>query len=561
MSHFKSAIWPSGWAFFLSMGWLLPNHYPPWSAFHQDAWISVVTLAASAVVLVVYAGPVRVFGSVAVIFLLAMVPAIQYATGLVASAGNAWLNSAYLLGLSLAIATGARWESIRAMHLMDTLLLAIGAAAIVSVGLQLHQWLGMDIMDTWSMGGTGRRPYANLGQPNQLGTLQIWGLLALFWAYLRRYASSTTVSGAALFLLFGIALTSSRTAWIGVALLVMGGWYWRRLWPSRSTPWVVTGLAIAYVCIVLSLSWISQSLFLTVADGDADSLERLSGGLRLQAWPMFMDAIGHRPWLGYGWNQVILAQATVAPDYPAMHSFFYQAHNLFLDVVLWNGLPLGLALIGGLLWWFWRRFQLVRRSEDAVLMLFLLVIANHAMLEHPLHYAYFLLPVGLVVGVLEQHLDIRPVLAVGRNLVLALWLCIAALLMVFIRDYLRVEESYRTLRFEWASIKTAPAQTPDVLLLTQWRDFFIAVRMEPKAGMNKADVNLLRGLVRAFPNPGLYLKLARSLALNDEPAEAVLWLTRACPMVPLTQCIAIKKEWAAQSLINPKIAAARWPIE
>lgn len=561
MNQFKSGIWPIGWAIILSMGWLLPNHYPPWTGFHQDAWISSVTLVASAAVLLISAGPVRVFGSAAVIFLLATVPAIQYAMGLVASSGNAWLNSAYLLGLSLAIVTGARWESIRALHLMDSLFLAIGLAAIISVGLQLHQWLAMDIMDTWSMGGTGDRPYANLGQPNQLGTLLIWGLLALLWGYLRRYVSAKTAIGAALFLLFGVALTASRTAWIGVTLLVMGGWYWRRLLPSRRVPWAMTGLAIVFFCLVLNVPWISNSLLLTTVDGDAGSLVRVSSGLRLQAWSMFIDAIGHRPWLGYGWNQVILAQATVAPDYPALHVFFYQAHNLFLDFALWNGLPLGLALTGWLLWWFWRRLRLVRSSEDAVLILFLLVIANHAMLEHPLHYAYFLLPVGLVIGALEQRLDTRPVLAVGRNLVLALWVCIAAILMIFIRDYLRVEESYRTLRFEWASIKTAPAQAPDVLLLTQWRDFFQAVRLTPKAGMNNSDVKLLRDLAGAYPNPGLFLKLAQVLALNDEPAEAVLWLTRACPMVPLTQCHAMQQAWAAMSLNDPKIAAAHWPSE
>ena len=561
MNHFKSAIWPVGWATILAMGWLLPNHYLPWAGFHQDAWISVVTLVASAVVWVVSAGPVRIIASVLVILMLAMVPAIQYAMGLVTSGGNAWLSSAYLLGLSLAIVTGARWESIRSLQLMDCLFLSIGIAAILSVGLQLHQWLAMDVLDIWTMGGGGSRPYANMGQPNQLGTLLIWGLLALLWAYLRKYVGSTTAIGAAVFLLFGIALTVSRTAWIGVILLVMGGWYWRRLFPSRWVPWVFIALASVYFCFVWNLQSISKSLFLSTGDGDLDSLVRMSSDLRLQAWLLFVDAIGHRPWLGYGWNQVTLAQATVAPDHPALNAHFSQAHNLLLDLSLWCGLPLGLALTGGLLWWFWRRIKLVRRSDDAVLMLFLLVIANHAMLEYPLHYAYFLLPVGLIVGAVEQRLDTRPVLAVGRIFLLALWLCMAAMLSIFIRDYLRVEESYRTLRFEWANIKTAPAQAPDVLLLTQWRDYFKAVRLEAKTGMDVGDVKLLRDLAGVYPNPGLFQKLAQSLALNDEPAEAALWLTRACLMVPRMQCVALKNSWAAQSRENAKIAAANWPGE
>lgn len=561
MSHFKSAIWPLGWATILSTVWLLPNHYPPWVGFHMDAWVSILMLVASAVVLLVSAGPVRVFGSALVIFLLAMVPGIQYGMSLVTSVGNAWLSSAYLLGLSLAIVTGARWESIRPLQLMDCLFLAIGIAAIVSVGLQLHQWLAMDVLDTWSMGGGGSRPYANMGQPNQLGTLLIWGLLALLWAYLRRYVGSSVSIGASLFILFGIALTASRTAWLGVIVLVIGGWYWRRLFHARWLPMVLTGLASAYFLVVWNLQAISKALFLSTTDSDLDSLVRLSSDLRLQAWSLFVDAIGHRPWLGYGWNQVTLAQATVAPDHPSLNAVFYQSHNLFLDLVIWCGLPLGLALTAWLLWWFYRRFRLVRRWEDAVLMLFLLVVANHAMLEYPLHYAYVLLPVGLIIGALEQRLDTRPILAVRRIVVLVLLLCMAALLTIFIRDYMRVEASYRTLRFEWAHFKTAPAKAPEVLLLTQWSDYFKFVRLEPRTEMDASDVTLLRGLAGAYPNPALFQKLATTLALNDQPAEAALWLTRACKMVPKLQCVILRNAWAAKARDDPRMAAAKWATD
>jgi hypothetical protein len=71
----------------------------------------------------------------------------------------------------------------------------------------------------------------------------------------------------------------------------------------------------------------------------------------------------------------------------------------------------------------------------------------------------------------------------------------------------------------------------------------------------------LRELAGVYPNPGLFQKLAMSLALNDEPEEAVLWLTRACKMVPRTQCTALKLSWAAQSRDSAKIAAASWPSD
>ncbi|PIW09923.1 MAG: polymerase, partial [Comamonadaceae bacterium CG17_big_fil_post_rev_8_21_14_2_50_60_13] len=68
-----------------------------------------------------------------------------------------------------------------------------------------------------------------------------------------------------------------------------------------------------------------------------------------------------------------------------MHTVFSHSHNLFLDLVLWCGIPFGLFVSLYLIRWFWLRLRAVRCAEDAVLMLFLLVVGNHAMLELPLH--------------------------------------------------------------------------------------------------------------------------------------------------------------------------------
>ena len=46
-----SPFWLAGWSIALSVSWLLPNHYLPWSTFHMDAWLSMVLLLASAVVI------------------------------------------------------------------------------------------------------------------------------------------------------------------------------------------------------------------------------------------------------------------------------------------------------------------------------------------------------------------------------------------------------------------------------------------------------------------------------------------------------------------------------
>ena len=202
---------------------------------------------------------------------------------------------------------------------------------------------------------------------------------------------------------------------------------------------------------------------------------------------------------------------------------------------------------------------MVRTAENAVLMLLLLVVANHAMLEFPLHYAYIFLPVGLVMGALEVRMGVRPVLYSARWLTLVLCLVGSALLGLIVRDYLRVEASYQSLRFEWANIKTIPAQPPDVLLLDQWRDFVRVVRLEPTTAMSAADLQWMRNLAVYYASPALFQKLALALALNQRPEEAALWLSRACKVVPRGQCEAINDAWKIKAQNSPDIAAVPWP--
>lgn len=554
-------FWLGLWACTLALGWLLPNHYRPWLSFHTDAWVALVLSVASVAVILRSRGPMVWHRITVLVALLLCVPWLQHVFGMVPLAGNAWISSAYLLGLLLALVTGACWESSSPGQLGDGLFLAIGVAAVLSVGLQLHEWLQLDGLELWAMGGGLDRPHANFGQPNQLGTFLLWGLLAAAWGLIRERIGVWTALLVAVYLLFGLALTGSRTAWVAVVLLVAATWLWRRLWTDSRLPWIASGLGLYFLLCVAVLGWLRH-----VSQGnlqpDLDDFTRMSGELRPLAWAAFLDAAWQRPFFGYGWNQVVLAQMAVATEHPPLHVVFSYSHNLFLDLVLWCGIPLGLLVSVSLLWWFWRRLRAVNSAENAVLLLFLLVVANHAMLELPLHFAYFLLPAGLVMGVLNTRLRARPLMRVGRWASFVLWLAATTLLALIIRDYARIEPSYQTLRMEWSGFKmTRRWGPPDVLLLTQWRDYIEYARFEPKAGLNADELDWMRNVTGLFPNVVFFHKLATVLALNQRPDEARLWLTRICKVVPDSECLAVKTTWAKQALKNPEIAAIPWPIK
>lgn len=552
-------FWLVGWALALAAGWLLPNHYPPWSTFHLDAWIAAMLSLACAAVIVRSTAPVPWHGITILAAVLVLVPGLQYGFGVVLLSGTAWISTAYLIGFLLVLLCGARWEAASPGQLADGLLLAIGVAALISVGLQLHQWLALDLLDIWTMGDGDGRPFANFGQPNQLGTFLLWGLLAAAWGLARQRIGASTALFMAIYLLFGLALTQSRTAWVAVVILIAASWVWRRFWSDQRLPWVVTALGLYFAACVVTVGWLSQVLLLTAPAAGGD-IARVSGELRPQLWSMFVDAALRHPLLGYGWNQIGLAQLTVAPDYPSVPVISFHSHNLFLDLMLWCGIPFGLFVSLYLLRWFWLRLHAARGAEDAVLLLLLLVVGNHAMLELPLHHAYFLLPVGLVMGVLNVRLDARPILTFGRWSVVAVWVMSVALLSLIIRDYSRVEPSYQALRFEWARIKTdVRGSPPDVLLLNQLSEFIRFARFEPRSDMSADDLDWMRKVTSTYPNAGTAYKLATALAMNQQPKEAQLWLKRVCKIVPDANCAGIKTVWANKSRQYPNIAAVSWP--
>ena len=259
-----------------------------------------------------------------------------------------------------------------------------------------------------------------------------------------------------------------------------------------------------------------------------------------------------------------MARLALADRSPGLGGPFGHSHNLFIDLVVWTGLPLGILLAAFLVRWSWLRLRAIRLAQDAVLLLLLGVVGVHAMLELPLHYAYFLLPVGLVIGVLHVRLGVQVVRTTPRWTLAALWLAGALALGVTVRDYFHVEASYNTLRFEQARIglgKVPVGGPPDVLVLTQLREWFRLARYEVRPGMGQAELDWMADVTRAYPSAGALYRLATAFALNDRPEEARAWLAKVCKITDERECRRLRRVWERESRDNPRTAAIAWPPE
>jgi O-antigen ligase len=549
---------------FLSLTWLLPNHYPPWSTFHLDAWMGLMLLVAAWWAFGNSKKKIDIPACALMAAGLVVAIGLQFAFDLILLPSTALLGMGYLAAFALAAVLGSHVEQQNPNLAAHVLFLAIGIAAILSVGMQLHQWLNLEteLLDIWSMGTAFGRPFANFGQPNQIATFLIWGLLAIAWGYLHKQIRPAVALLAVAFILWGIALSHSRTAWLGLMLMLMASFWWRNLWPNKKLTWL-TGAMCLYLAGALPLiAWINTEFGLNAGEV-VDSMSQSSVGQRFQAWKIFADAVLLQPWFGYGFDQVKLAAMVAAPMHPAINVMFAQSHNLFFDFVLWFGLPIGLICTVGLLALMGKLALAVTKPEHALLWVLVLVVGNHAMFELPLHYAYFLIPTGVVLGTLSAKTKSMqlclPGGSVSKTGMVSILIVMSIGFAALIKDYFEVEQNYRDLRFELANFRDQPrGKEPEVLVLTQFRDFVRMTRQNPEDLVSDTEIDRARRIVSTSPSSAGLYKLAVALSLRGENEEAKLWLQRLCKVMGGPQCQAVKAQWQAKSQTEPSMKKVNW---
>lgn len=556
-------IFLAAWTVLLSLTWLIPYHFDPWTAFHSDAWMGFMLAIATVVLVAMQPGQVSWPASACVIAIALLVPWVQFLTDLIPFAGEAWTTSLYLLGFLFSILLGSHWEHLRRDECFTAMGSAILIAALISVWLQLGHWFqifDVGLRDTWTMGLSGDRPYANLGQPNQLATLLVWALLVCLWLHLRGVLSSATAVAITTVLLVGVALTQSRTGALEVLAVVAALLIWRRLWPTRSTQWTAVALLGFYGMCVYGLPQLREALLL----GQDTSFERYgrTSDLRLPAWQLFWQAIEQRPWVGHGWTQLRHAQIAVAGNTKELQAVFASSHNLFLDAALWLGLPLALLGAGLSCWWLVSVVRKIDGAPKLILVIFLCTVLIHAMLEFPLQYAYMLLPFGMVVGILDARCGWRVVFKMHRAAMLLLATAGILMLAVTTRDYLLVERAYVAMRLVNAKLvaePSTPLAPPEVLVLTQFREWFRFVRFASHPGMSPEQIKWVETITMYYPTPSALYRMAVTLVINNRAPESVVWLKRLCAITDVDTCARFRAAWEKEAKTNPDVAKIGWP--
>lgn len=498
---------------------------------------------------------------------LLCLPWIQYCFGLIPLFADAVVSTIYLGGFAFAIVVGSRWERLAPLVLPDALFAAILIAALLSVLLQLCQYAELAGLDFILMGPGYGRPAANLGQPNHLGTLLLWGIIATAWAHVRGLIGGFLVVLISMCLLLGVALTLSRTAWIGLAVFFVALYCWRQLFGGMRIVYLGIALGGYFLLCLVNIGWTSQvfseiTLSATTLPSAIGQFEvaRLANEVRPSAWKLFIEAIVEQPMWGYGWNQGNQVQLQLVRGSSALHVPFAHAHNFFLDLLVWSGIPLGVLLISILLRWFWRTAKAVKTSEEVLLFSMVILLGNHAMLELPMNYAYFLMPAALVMGILNTRLHPEIIKIDLRWVIRFSWVLLLTATIISVRDYSLVEQAERQLRIKLAGFNSAlPPRLPETWLLNQWREVYRFAYLKPQEGVDDETLEWATKVATYFYSPRAFFQLSTLLALNDRPEEASLWLKRFCNVVSPSECEKNKHIWLLNSARSAKISIVKWP--
>lgn len=512
----------------LGIGWLMPEHFPPWWAFINETPVFVGLLLAIGRTCVTalkqrrYA-EIKLGEMPALVLLLMLLAIVQYFMGKLPFAGDLWVTLIYLGGFAWAWLLGTLWAdepTVAGRDPLETMAWAFALGAVVSALMGLVQWLELEgAWAPWVMSAAhSNRPLANLAQPNQLSTLLLMGIVAT--AILREKEKI----GTGLLVLMvtvqslGVVLTQSRTGLLVVAVLAL--WYvWTGVGFSHIRRHVVVIWAASIWLLALVLSqWMGQAVG---KQGLGEQMVQV--GSRPLMWRQFLEAISQSPWWGYGWLQTQAAQQQAVLNVPGFEQTYY-AHNIGLDLAIWIGVPLTILMAMTIVMVIWRRRSFYRDKRVIMVLTWILPVGCHAMLEFPLAYAYFLLPVGVLLGMLDHWTQKER----SWSLKLPGWgvacgcLLYGGLLLGVGLEYMQAEEDYRVARFEQRGIgKTANTyEVPNLRLLTQLSTALQAIRLKAEPGMEPSDIELLKQGARRYPWLPLHFQYAVALGLNGQPELA-----------------------------------------
>lgn len=509
---------------FFCLSILNPVHTLPWAGFFSEAsaFIAILLLLP-----LLFNRQLKVPEITIPFVFLSTVPLIQYALGQIFFFSNASLSIIYIFSFWLAIIIGYGFslkENKSQLSFDLTIFLAwfLFISGAVSALFALLQWLNLSNHVPVIMEYVGYRPYANMAQPNHLGTLLNLALFSSWYLYGKEKLKLPILVISFIFLTFAIALTQSRTGYlICLSALIFVFLFNKKLNLNIKNKYLII-IFIYFVAIISFLSEIKKLLSYYFNIGPTVSIiERATTGYdRLNIWNQMVHAILKQPWSGYGWNQTTSAQFSVIDLYHG-HEWATSSHNFFLDIFVWSGVPIGIVILCFIIYFYLYLFNNVVDLDRFFSFLVVSALGIHSLLEYPLYYSYFLILLGLVCGISLTGYR-NTVYQVRSEYFIFIFILGMIVFLGICRDYFKVEDNLFAGRLHAMGDLRSNVELPHHLYFLdnfQARAKWLA--LYPEAEVNQEQLDEAEKIIRTSLKPYDLYKYAQLMAFNNNKEEAL----------------------------------------
>lgn len=542
--HLKKYLWI--WlCSCLALAFLLPNHYKPWVSFHQEFLSFLGFLPFTLLILLNRNNSSRSGLTPLNLVLLLALPllALQKYLGIIPYNGDAWLYFFYISVASITI----KIFSTRPIQKTDWLIFwsALLFSGIISWGIMLHQIFSLELLQIFAIEiKPGDRPYANLAQPNHLSTLLVLSCIGTLYLYSKNKIQTITCVIALIAISQGIALTQTRTVFL--TLLVISG----SVFISNKSLDLNLEKKLIFLIFLFVILWtfINPLIYQSIIGQDTETaLSRPLNNVRLIFLEQSILGVLNHPWLGYGFGQIPAAQIdTINSVTASKESFTISFHNIFADIFVWTGIPFGIIFSTALAFALIFAFKNIKTQEDFTALLGTIAIGTHAILELPIHYAYFLLPTCLFLGHLLHKTPIHK-----KNIESSLQIMWIALYTVAIfigfkifQEYFFWEKKWEQTNYKISKFEIhEKIQPPKHIILDHLNDLNWLRELDATQNLSIADLDRAEKTIKRNPTPSEILKYATMLSLNGDSEKASHYLEVVCGIYPERVCKSVMTEW------------------
>jgi len=192
---------------------------------------------------------------------------------------------------------------------------------------------------------------------------------------------------------------------------------------------------------------------------------------------------------------------------------------VLLDLIIWNGIPLGTVIITYFACWFIWLNQQAKNTISIIAIMMVCTVLIHAMLEFPQRYAYFLLTCGFLLGIVQAQTPVLKGIILNKHL-LRLSLVVSLLLIIAIlRDY-NVYVLNSNLLFNKKRPNAEFMGSGKIFVLTQFEQRLKWIELNPQNVLSEADLVEWGNFIKNKPTPYNLRKYAKLLAYNGKVEQA-----------------------------------------